>query len=119
MLIKLDNDIYKIQFFYLEPEKVGLVGKKRITAARLLRQASNDTWDEITTGWARCSDKDNFCKATGKKLALARLFKVLKEQLSGELNLSKGQRMVFWSRYRNGFFGKNKVLDLSEPDLPF
>lgn len=48
------------------------------------------------TGFAFCSHKDNFCKATGRRVALARSIKFAREDRLIDKNISK----KIWEEYR-------------------
>jgi len=48
------------------------------------------------TSTAFCSQKDNFCKSTGRKIALSRAIKMAKEHRIIDKNTSK----IIWDEYR-------------------
>ncbi len=80
MRVTLDGQQYRIGFRYdaLSPT---------VTDAFLLDEAGV----VLTGGRAWCHEKDNFCKETGRKLALTRAIK----------DLPKEQRKLVWGAYLN------------------
>lgn len=61
------------------------------TTCVLLWTLPDGTFRQVT-GDALCSSKDNFCRAVGRKIALARSLNIAFE---------KPQRAVFWTHYWN------------------
>ena len=65
--------------------------------------------DEIVAeGMAECHPKDNFCKDTGRKLALARALQILFPSKKGKKRsiATRARRRAFWNAYaekRGGF----------------
>jgi len=84
--IKEGNNDIEIMFNYTcDPE----LGKLTTSIIKLNNK-------HIGMGQAICSIKDNFCKATGRKISLTRAIEVAKENKKIDKNISK----KIWETYR-------------------
>lgn len=101
MRVELNGDVYRIRFEYTTKFNVEFVkGRTRVrTCVRTicLIEAISGTekdgrprWIPAGTGAVTCSYADQFCKETGRKLAM-------RNALDG--NYEKAERCEFWGEY--------------------
>ena len=79
MTITVNDQEYRVRFRHEV--------KKFVNEHRLVCCTINDGEEE----YALCNPKDQFCKATGRKIALARALK--------NMNFDKPSRRQFWAEY--------------------
>ena len=91
MKVTLLNEQYVIHFSH-ETRKI------RVTTATLykIEETGEVSKVPIITTTAKCSDRDNFQRSVGRKIAFTRLLKWLS---NGRFNLSKEDRKVLWDQY--------------------
>lgn len=92
MKVLLGGAEYKIVFGYLEGSE-DYAGNHRRVTCQLVEQPDGKV---IMHGKAECHPKDNFCKETGRKLALARAI----------AGFNKAERTAVWAVYRGRFANK-------------
>jgi hypothetical protein len=67
-------------------------GHKVLAHSRTICEVSTPEGDQVI-GIAYCSKKVNYCKKTGRKIALKKAL--------DQLNLSKSDRVIIWNEYLN------------------
>ena len=99
MIVKVDeNSTYKVDFERVREE---VRKKRRVTLCKLYFDTGLEQprkWDLIGIEKTKCSRKDNFCKETGRKIALTR---ILANWFPGPSH--KEIRFKFWEAYFNRF----------------
>lgn len=73
-----------------------------ITICRIDKIDEDGSYTQVAEAVAACSRKDNFCKATGRKLALTRALADVRVRYRGGMltrPLSKDERREFWQAY--------------------
>ena len=92
MLFDLNGNTYQVRFFRRN------LDDKRITIADLLIKDSEEFTHLLVNGMSICSPKDRFEKSKGRKVALAKLIKLLTVRLIG-YELTKEDRACIWEIY--------------------
>jgi 7-keto-8-aminopelargonate synthetase-like enzyme len=69
--------------------KVGFAHHRNLKAKPVTICTITGGKDVVSSGAARCADHDNFCRATGRKLALTRAL----------AKFDKAARSVVWAKY--------------------
>lgn len=87
----VDNVEYKVKFHYSPyNENKSKKTPKRTTTCTI----RNEENLQFTIGESQCSKKDNFCRATGRELAMARALSDLFPGIEG-----KEKRSQIWMQY--------------------
>ena len=100
MKVKVGNDIYKVSFKHVRPNHNHY---KMITLCNIwkydpviwgesIEGTDSKDWLNMNYGNAKCGKHDNFCKETGRKIALTRA-------LTYPTQLDKEVRTAIWNAY--------------------
>ncbi|WP_448506364.1 hypothetical protein [Immundisolibacter sp.] len=101
-----DGTMYEVRWYHTNNHIQGENRKGSLTECIIfMQQAGNKGLLEVVgKGIARCSKKDNFCKAIGRKISLGRAL---------EEGFEREGRKIFWETYLN----KNKISVYQEREV--
>lgn len=91
MTFKHDNHHYRITFGY--PDVPAGESRQTVCTISVAEPGANPPWTPLARDVRRTHPKDNFCKETGRKLALARAI--------SSLPWDKDARRSAWTSYLN------------------
>lgn len=84
------KDIYKVTFAHIASKKYKMVTMCNIWKINKGWIFPEDEWANLNYGLAKCGVNDNFCKETGRKIALSRALKCIDD---------KEVRTAIWNAY--------------------
>ena len=90
MKVEIEGITYDVRWYHTNNHIQGKNRKGSLTECMILERIDEQLIEIVGQGVAKCSKKDNFCKATGRKIALARAIKE---------NFTKEGRKIFWDAY--------------------
>jgi len=109
MKVKIDENYYRVDFHYThEPRanKNGTLSAKPVTTTCYIYTATDDNKirSQVAIESAHCSLKDNFCRATGRKISFTKALRKAFPSFEGQK-----MRTAFWKVYSEQIgFKKNQ-----------
>ena len=90
MKVEINQIAYEVRWYHTNNHIEGKNKKGSYTECLILEQLHTGSFAGVGTGIAKCSKKDNFCRAIGRKIALARAL---------EQHFTRERRRTFWQAY--------------------
>ena len=109
MIAKVGEDIYKVTFAHIQPKTKR---RKMATLCNVWKYNENylalgeNRWTNLNYGIAKCGVDDNFCKETGRKIALTRALRYFED---------KEIRTAIWDAYfhRDNIGNTKEIRDMA------
>lgn len=89
MTVEIEGTAYDVRWYHTNNHIQGKNRKGSNTECMILERVDEQLFEVVGKGIAKCSKRDNFCKATGRKISFVRAL--------GEF--TKEQRKIFWEVY--------------------